>query len=113
MNDVKKLAWKGTPGPWHIEINQRNDILVIGQHKGSEWSVAHTGSTKAAESKSMTATSHLISAAPEAVEFIADLLPMLDKLKVLLTVSPSDIGHKELDKTIALAEEILKKAYNF
>jgi len=59
------------------------------------------------------ANAHVISAAPEAIEFIADLMPVLEELKCLFNEEKYQAASDQTNLIIARAEGILKKAYNF
>lgn len=93
MSNPNKLAWKGTPGEWHVHVTRRGIIV-----QGAEKIVCVI---EALNPYIGHADAHMISAAPEAIEFLSDLLEGLDK------------GHWPDHTTITRAEEILKKAYNF
>lgn len=107
MNDPNILGATYTPGPWGcVKASEGNlavrcpGYLIATLNKPGHWSDQEE--RYAREMARYEADQHLISAAPEAIEFIADLLEVLSK------------GDDHLvAEMIPLAEEILKKAYNF
>lgn len=113
-NNPNKLTLKHTIGPWHV---------CIPKHAG-KWAVFYTYQGQCLgvyaangdlvgiasipkdnmlihSDQNNQANANLISAAPEAIEFIADLLEVLD----------SQDPHKVFEMKLR-GEEILKKAYN-
>lgn len=98
-----KLAFKGTPGPWITDKTgtKRGPIFMscIHSQTGRYQTVVDVfGSTQVEMEHNMA----MISAAPEAVEFIADLLYSLS----------CDTPKMDIPEMIHRGEEILKKAYN-
>lgn len=92
-NDPNKLAFKGDNPPWYVRdigtsvfVKHDNDIVAYLTNMNSE---------------KANANAHLVSAAPEAIEFIADLVYAL-----------SNGDDHLVAEMIPRAEEILKKAYN-
>lgn len=108
-NNPNKLASKHTPGPWNVKLTEK----MISIHTGSTdedkdgidpticgiWA-AQFDDDRRPESE---ANAHLISAAPEAIEFIANIVHMM---------SESNFPQACKDSFIKTGEEILKKAYN-
>jgi hypothetical protein len=121
-NDPNKLAWRGTPGPWKVKLLDRmisihtgdsdeqvklpdgnyTDPTICGIWASSEGDDRREGSE---------ANAHLISAAPEAIEFIADLMPFLEGIKDIF--NENDKSTLSIEGLIIMCEDILKKAYNF
>lgn len=107
MSDTNKLAYAGTPGPWITDKTgtKRGPVFMscIHSQTGTYQTVADVfGSTQVEMEQNIA----MISAAPEAVEFIADLMDFFDFLDVLKTTNINTQPWR--DK----AEVILKKAYN-
>lgn len=97
-NDPNKLAWKGTLGPWYA-------VEYAGQwnlNDGPYYECKNVMSADDVTYEIAEANSFMASAAPEAIEFIADLLENLEVFHAL-----------DHPYWVARAEEILKKAYNF
>jgi|ERR1700761_176116 len=99
------LGAKYREGPWELDDflqhwvkgkDGKGDICKVSIHTGAD------------EIKGTDlANAHLISTAPESVEFIADLMPTFEVMKA------SGLFDKEqIDEIIFKAENILKKAYN-
>ncbi|SRR6184192_340734 len=109
MNNPNALAWKGTPGPWIVDRhpslkhgginNHRTVIYRASDVDGPYQTVADVYGDGPEQCK---ANAHMISAAPEAIEFIADLLYSLS----------CDIPKMDIPEIMHRGEEILKKAYN-
>lgn len=114
-----KLAFKGTPGPWKIVKSQsgKHNINIIGTSLGSKYKVArvpfayeeagndefiHKLNSKSELEAEYDA--HLISAAPEAVAFISD---------IIFALSNDGRYFFEPHEWVEKGEQILKKAYNF
>lgn len=97
------LSWKGTPGPWKVkkEVYMGRYSFTIVNDKG--FIVAKIDNV-IMRNDTLEANAHMISAAPEAVEFIADLLAYLNGNEFVEMNFKPDMYAK--------AEEILKKAYN-
>jgi len=97
------LAWKGTSGPWKVkkEVYMGHYSFTIVNDKG--FIVAKIDNV-IMRNDTLEANAHMISAAPEAVEFIADLLAYLNGNEFVEMNFKPDMYAK--------AEEILKKAYN-
>jgi hypothetical protein len=105
-NNPNKLASKHTPGPWEVDNfiphwikGKKNvgDICMISNHS---WYDKLQGAD--------LANAHIISAAPEAIEFIADLLDTIRGNRDF----NSPISKTTMEIFYNRGEEILKKAYN-
>lgn len=97
-HNPNKLASKHTAGPWYVR-NTGSSILV--KHENEVvCSIYDLYLTEA------TADAHMISAAPEAIELLADILEQIDAINKLLKVDYF------LEDKRKRAEAILKKAYN-
>lgn len=96
-----KLAFKGTPGNWFYQDDSDVYTHIVRPVDNPGTIICHLGQDTSGEYE---ANAHLISAAPEAVEFIADLLEWMET---------TDYSIDEVREKVARAEEILKKAYNF
>lgn len=109
MNDPNKLAWKGTPGPWQVEKNAIS--YEIRQHPTGPHDlcllVGMGGIRDNQHADRNKANAHFMAAAPEAIDFIADLMETIDGVNKLLK---TDLF---LSEYVKRAEDILKKAYNF
>lgn len=113
MNNPNKIAWKGTPGPWKVNTNQSSRSQFVKITSANNTDVIWVGPKQITQEKKddpesieSMANAHLISAAPEAVEFIVDLRDFFDFLDLLET---NKIDTKPWrDK----AKVIIKKAYN-
>lgn len=111
-----KLAFKGTPGPWYITFKEE----MISIHNGltdeqeqlpdgnyTDPNICGIWAAEVDDDRRLysEANAYIISAAPEAIEFIADLLNGID--------NDNDNDGMWPDKcSISRAEEIIKKAYN-
>lgn len=99
-----KLAFKGTPGPWHFHQNFLKSQKELRIYKYPEGVYGNPTIAIIPENgEKGIANAHLISAAPEAVAFIADILYSLS----------CDIPNMDIPEMIHRGEQILKKAYNF
>lgn len=96
--DPNKLASKHTPGPWCVgDVIDENGRKIIPEDVNETgFAVAYGFYTKERD-----ANANLISAAPEAIEFIADLLDTMSRPGIINNTYWINKG-----------EEILKKAYN-
>lgn len=109
-NNPNKLAFKGSLGPWTAE-HMDEGCWVSGVNRNepvicdiTARLMVYDEQTKQHEEclrEEDIANAHLISAAPEAVEFIADLLYSLS----------CDTPKMDIPEMIHRGEEILKKAY--
>lgn len=110
------LAWKGTPGPWRFvkqaHATKKSGLgiryAVAATYKGLPdmmwlYNVPIDKTEDIDVHLEIEANAHMISAAPEAIEFIADLL---------IWIENTDFTQDEVKEKISRAEEILKKAYN-
>lgn len=101
--DPNKLAWKGTPSPWHA-------VEYAGQwnlNDGPYYEAKNVMSADDVTYQVAEANSFMASAAPEAIDFIADLMEFFDFLELLET------DKINIEPWRTKGEEILKKAYNF
>lgn len=106
LTNPNKLAFKGSPGPWCVYKNTYKFEIQEGKEPSElNLRVVECGYHGTPSHEKYEANAHLISAAPEAVEFIADLLWALHDTKHILP--------NEVYNVVIKAEEILKKAYNF
>lgn len=104
MSNENKLASKHTPGPWIVkkEIYFGSCECRICDHRQINLAIVESNIM---DKDTIEANAHLISAAPDAIELIADLLEAIDKEMFIVP--------QELTEVIKRAEAILKKAYNF
>jgi hypothetical protein len=102
-NNPNKLASKHTHGNW--EVKKLLDYFVV--QTSYEETICDCGYCNRNTDAIDSANAHLISAAPEAIEFISDLMPIFELMNERILFDKRDI-----DKLISGAEAILKKAYN-
>lgn len=112
-----KLSSRHTPGPWNVKLHEHmvsihtggtdEDIDGVDPTICGIWARAEGDDRR----PQCEANAHIISAAPEAIEFIADRMGWFDNLRNMLIFMEADTTN--IDKIIADAEIILKKAYNF
>lgn len=108
--DKNKLSFKGTPGPWKF-VHARHYTIPSGDGQryavkaGEHWliNIKLDRTVDIPVHQEAEANAHMVSAAPEAVEFIADLLNELQTQGFL----------SDIDKWLDRGELITKKAYNF
>lgn len=120
ITDPNKLASKHTPGPWKF-VHQAHatrksglgmrygvfaDVINHEKRDVDRWlfNIRLDRTEDLDIHQEAEANAHLISAAPEMVEFIADIVHMM---------SSSNFPQGCIDAFIKSGEEILKKAYNF
>lgn len=104
-NNPNKLAWKGTPGPWVFKDYMDSPVVITDNRK--EFTIADFSPSIRLKAEEQIANAYVASAAPEAIDFIADLMEFFDFLELL----KSDKINIEPWRT--KGENILKKAYNF
>lgn len=112
-----KLASKHTPGPWTAE-HMDEGCWISGVDRDepvicdiTARLMVYDEQTKQHEEclqDEDIANAHLISAAPEAMEFIADLMPIFELIN-----ERNLFNKRDIDKLILGAEAILKKGYNY
>ena len=83
---------KRTPGPWRIGTAPPNGEQAIGTIRGMMVAVATTG---VGMEKETLANASLIAAAPELLDALQEVLPMLEQLLMIRgEPEPGSIGHK-------------------
>lgn len=105
VTNPNKLAWKGTPGPWLAsKTGTRRGPAYLGVVNSTTDGYQTVADVFGDHQAKMEANMAFVSAAPEAIEFIADWLYGIDG---------ATLTHEAVEKLYERAEDILKKAYNF
>lgn len=89
---LRLAEMKHTPGPWRIGTAPPNGEQTIGTIRGMMVAVATTGVGMDEET---LANARLIATAPELLEALQEVLPMLEHLLMIRgEPEPGSIGHK-------------------
>lgn len=105
MGNLGNISNHATPGPWLAsKTGTRRGSAYMGTINSTTDGYQTVADVFGDSHAKMEANMHMISANPEAIEFIADWLYGIDG---------ATLTHEAVEKLYERAEEILKKAYNF